>query len=333
MTKKCSVSTEYGDIIINRATEFSGDEVVFQTFAGHIKIDGNNPSAAGAKFNIITNEYYNTHGRTGSLGSGATSHLRPHNTTITVHNVEPFMPIQLAQKYNRLKFDIAITGAIAWETDMYLPFDRYMITTRALQFLQRPANALAQAINVPFNYFDLAKNPKASISEWGTTFKKAVTDMVTVIKNNLMQDVITGLAASIIPPSHTLGDVDEVMGMNLNVLIPISTIFYNDLLTLKSKNQFLKDIFTGNSLIATYDFTESKRTSLSINFGFIPESNPSNTSSRAPYAFDGGVQGPSHKPTPHASIHYKGGIPSPEKDFDSGDWYQTLNLIKIVPTA
>ena len=326
--KSLKIRIRYGDVFVKQKQEYSGDEPVFQTFEGRLRIDGNITRSAGATLQIRGNPSYSRSGVKGNSFANVKDADRLTGEGLTYLPFDPLVFFRNDPSLTSLKMDMAFSGAIVWEEDNGNQSLRAKTTRYFLDNLQSPLSEYADNLNIPFNYRAFTTSPTSFIKRWISGFSKAVKGFVDDLKSDLSSKVWDGIKLGI--QNFLSGDIDEVTGVHLNVLMPVTSSFYKaiiDVRKLLGANDPLKVVFPdSNELLGNIDFNRPEinqgksvlTRSLVVTYGFVPDSNP-----LTPSATDSYVK-PMGSPT---SLQLRGGFNGP---FNEQIW--TCDLPEITAT-
>jgi len=282
--KNLKVKFRYGDVYIRQEQESFGDEPVFQTFEGRLRIDGNVTRSAGATLQIRGNPSYSRSGLKRNSFANVSNGDRLTGEGLTYLPFDPLVFFRNDPSLTSLKLDMVFTGAIVWEEDNGNQLLRAKTTQYFLDNLRSPLSEYADNLNIPFNYRAFSNGPTSFVKRWISGFSQAVKAFVNDLKSDLSSKVWDGIKLGV--AQYLRGDVDEVTGIHLNVLMPVTSSFYKsviDVRKLLGASDPLKSVFPdSNELLGKLDYNniefnqgKSELTrSLVVTYGFIPDSNP-----------------------------------------------------------
>ena len=292
-----------GDLTIKKTFEHRGDTPAWTTLRGRLRIDGNVMGASGTAIDVFTLH------RNGDDVQPGTS-WRPHNRADQLVNwwtdpkfikasatedtkslkdfqLRVFNPRQFLNQNSpplNLSVDIAIGGIVYWEVDNNdgggdQGMDpRKKIIEAVAELFKSTSDEYAKNITIPFNYKSYVSNPASSTAAWYLSFMKGLKAAINGFKGNLGETAVDVVRTKLEDKFNQFftnsGSTDEITGIHLFVLIPVTADFYEGLQTLRQfgKKKTSDDPF-GSDLITTIKmFNDDYYTKSStwLTFGLVP---------------------------------------------------------------
>ena len=289
-----------------------GDEPAWSLFRGRLRIDGNSHGNSGFTISQPIPRLKRTgeNLQAGAINDPLTSiggALNWYTSSVGDWGLKVFDPKQIFQSHPtapNLEADIAIGGVVYWEVDnnmkevtdpLGMAFSYYKedaatdtgVDSRRefvdimLNCMGGSANRFTESLVIPFDYKSYFNAPKGSLAKWGQSLGAGLSGALTKLAGDASTAVVGILKERFNDYiAHLIfgrSDVDQITGIHLMALIPVTPEFYSNLQLLKRSHKLPGDPFPNDELITTikmFDPAAYNRTSTWLTFGFVPNGHP-----------------------------------------------------------